>query len=615
MKKNKTKYEQPSVFKKGFDSEYAFSLKKMGHFMKIIIETAKDNILLFATLIIVTILDAIVIVLLPLVSNQMVKTITEPEIMTYLFGLQMTWETWLYTLVGMLFAIFVLEWFTNFTTGMFSAKIEVMQRNKILISLVNQDVDFFFDNVSGNIFTRLVADTQGLSMGIQQFLLNIIWCGSAVVSSIVVMFANHQFLIGGILLAYLVVVILIAMIIFVFFRRTLILAYDMKREIDADMTDRINNISLIKASGLEEYEINRLFEKNDKYAHSIDRTIKWNSTLNLWINITTSFFSTLVIIISAIMYANNKPAVYQDLPLILLIVAQAVVAIIILVPTLRAATMASNASNRIAQLTEPVPFIVKSENPKTIEGIDSVEFRDISFAYPKKIDKVILPNLNITFEKGKSYAFVGETGSGKSTIARLLLRFYDPIKGQVIINDKFDLIDLDLPNYLSNVGYVEQEPQIFFGDFIENIKYVKFDATDEEVIEACKKAKLHDFILTLPEGYQTILGQRGFLLSGGQKQRLVIARVFLKNPDLIILDEATSALDNIVEKEIQAQLDELIRGKTSITIAHRLSTIKNVDEIIVLGGNGGGIVQRGSFEELKSTPGHFKKLYEAGLMK
>nr|WP_234013783.1 ATP-binding cassette domain-containing protein [Mesoplasma florum] len=151
-------------------------------------------------------------------------------------------------------------------------------------------------------------------------------------------------------------------------------------------------------------------------------------------------------------------------------------------------------------------------------------------------------------------------------------------------------------------------------DVYENVMYGSFNATKKQVIEACKKAELHDLIMTWIEGYETILGKRDFLLSDGQKQRLIIARMFLKDPKILIFDQATSELDNIVEKEIQSKLNELMGGRTSVTIAHRNSTIKHVDEIIVLAGNGKGVVQRGALKELKSKAGHFKKLYEAGLM-
>jgi len=194
----------------------------------------------------------------------------------------------------------------------------------------------------------------------------------------------------------------------------------------------------------------------------------------------------------------------------------------------------------------------------------------------------------------------------------LLLRYYDPELGEILINNN-NLKNLNLKTYLGHIGYIEQDPQILYGDFTENISYSVKGVTFPDIEAAAKKANLDDFIQELPHKYKTILGERGITLSGGQKQRIAIARVFLKNPELLILDEATSALDNIVEKEIQAQFNKLMIGRTSIVIAHRLSTIKNVDQILVLEKDK-GIVQIGTFNELKDQKGHFKNLYQAGMM-
>ncbi|KAF5279607.1 hypothetical protein FQR65_LT15355 [Abscondita terminalis] len=281
--------------------------------------------------------------------------------------------------------------------------------------------------------------------------------------------------------------------------------------------------------------------------------------------------------------------------------------------TFRGVTKLSNCVMRLGYIIDPIPLIDRNETTDNkIDGINSIIFENVNFSYPNAPNKMVIPNFSYEFKKGKSYALVGESGIGKSTIARMLLRFYDPTNGKILINNK-DLSELNLPNFLKNVGYVEQEPQILFGTVFENIQYALFNKGLDEVIEASKKAKLHDFVMTLPEGYDTVLGERGFLLSGGQKQRLVIARLFLKNPDLLVLDEATSALDNIVEKDIQSELNELMKNRTAIVIAHRLSTIKEVDEIIVLQ-KGHGIVQVGNFEQLKKEEGIFQKLYKAGLM-
>ncbi|PPE05233.1 ABC transporter ATP-binding protein [Williamsoniiplasma lucivorax] len=617
QKTEKKKFKNPLKF----ESEFAFSWKKMGSFFAITMQTAKKNPLLFITMCFTTSLNAVIATVLPLFASRAVTLlITPPEQVhnlpskiTDFLGMEMIWTSWI--IVAAVFFVIMLfsEYITDYTIGLFSLKIEINERIRIVQSLVKQDVDFYFDHVSGNILTRFVADTQNLAQGIQQFLSNLIYCFAAFIAAAVILFSEGYYFIGGISIGYVLFVLIIASFIFVFFRRAMIRQFDFKREVDADITDRINNITLIKSTGTESYEVNRIEEKNHQYNLKGNRGVLLSTILNLWLTATITFLTTLITIVAIVgsIQKTVNANLLQELTTGLPMASTMALSIIMLVPSLRAATRASNAANRIGELTEPVPHIQPNHDGPKIKAINSIEFKNVDFAYPKKIDKIIIPNLNFKFEKGKSYAFVGETGSGKSTIGRMLLRYYEPKTGEIIINGQHQLKDVNLPSYLDHIGYVEQDPQIFYGNFIENIKYGRFADTKEQVIEAAKKADLHDFIMSLPEGYETLIGQRGFLLSGGQKQRLVIARVFLRDPDLIILDEATSALDNIVEKEIQAQLDKLVVGKTSITIAHRLSTIKNVDQIIVLG-MGKGVVQVGTFAELIKKPGHFKNLYEAG---
>ncbi|AVN60530.1 ABC transporter ATP-binding protein [Mesoplasma entomophilum] len=627
---------QKQLNKHGFDVNMEFSFKKLGVFMKQILESASQNKTLFFAVCFFTMLDALISTFLPVFATMMISGIMNdlagPEKKETLSFLAwqvsiIDWEIWLYITLATLVLLFMSEYVVNWSVAQFSLHVEINQRQKMLIRLAQQDVDFFFDHVSGNILTRLVGDTQSLAFGIQQFFTNIIYFLTGIIMAVIIMILSGIWYVAVIMAVYMVFSIGIAVLIFIQNRRKLIAAFDRKREVDQDMTDRISNISLIKSSGLEEYEVKRVEDLNEIYNRAGDKAVQWSALLTQWIQITASAMMPLFVIIFCVAFLKNgnTELLLVKMPLAQVLVSFVVGAIAMLIPTLRSATRAQNAAQRISELTDPEPTIKPNPQGPEIEKINSITFENVSFAYPKKPEKTILPKMNITFEKGKSYAFVGETGSGKSTIAKLLLRFYMPVDGQIMVEGKYknedslvkdshDLNTINLPAYLSRVGYVEQEPQILFGDFFENIRYAKFDATDEEIMKACKKANLHDFIISLKDGYNTILGQRGFLLSGGQKQRLVIARVFLKNPDFLILDEATSALDNIVEKEIQAELDKLMKGRTSVTIAHRLSTIKNVDQIIVLGANGKGIVQQGTYDELISTPGRFKKLYEAGLM-
>lgn len=238
---------------------------------------------------------------------------------------------------------------------------------------------------------------------------------------------------------------------------------------------------------------------------------------------------------------------------------------------------------------------------KDIKG--KITFKNASFSYE---DNQILDNLSLEIEEGKMLALVGPSGGGKTTFCNLIPRFYDLNKGDILIDDK-SIYDVTLESLRANIGIVQQEVFLFTGTIKENIRYGNLDASDEEIVEAAKRANIHDFIMELEDGYDTYIGERGTKLSGGQKQRISIARVFLKNPRILILDEATSALDNTTEYYIKQSIDELCKGRTTIVVAHRLSTIRNADEIIVLTDK--GIEERGTHDELMALNGIYKDLH------
>ena len=239
----------------------------------------------------------------------------------------------------------------------------------------------------------------------------------------------------------------------------------------------------------------------------------------------------------------------------------------------------------------------------TLKG--HIEFRDVSYSYDE--DRNVLRHVSLDIPVGRTFALVGPSGGGKTTICHLIPHFYDVISGEILLDGR-EIHGLTLESVRRNIGIVQQDIYLFNDSMKENIRYGRLDATDEEIIEAAKRANIHDYIMSLPHGYDTQIGERGVRLSGGQKQRLSIARVFLKNPPILILDEATSALDNTTEILIQQALDELCRGRTTLVVAHRLSTIKNADEIAVV--DDGEIREQGTHESLMARQGIYYDLYQ-----
>ena len=262
---------------------------------------------------------------------------------------------------------------------------------------------------------------------------------------------------------------------------------------------------------------------------------------------------------------------------------------------------------RFLDVVETEPEIVNAPDAEPLENVKGeVEYKNVSFHYSDD-DTPVLDRVSFKIPAGRSIALVGPSGSGKTTICSLLPRFYD-VTGGVITIDGQDVRKLTLESLRSQIGLVQQDVYLFCGSIRENIAYGKPGASMEEIIDAAKKANIHEFIMSLPDGYDSFVGERGTRLSGGQKQRISIARVFLKNPPILILDEATSALDNESERWIQQSLEELAKNRTTITIAHRLSTIRNADEILVVANN--GIAERGNHDELLEQGGIYAHYYE-----
>lgn len=261
---------------------------------------------------------------------------------------------------------------------------------------------------------------------------------------------------------------------------------------------------------------------------------------------------------------------------------------------------------RFNEIMSLEPEIVDSPNAIDLTDVrGDIEFKNVSFKYNEKLDYV-LDNFNLDIHAGKNIALVGPSGGGKTTVCALIPRFYDVTKGGIYVDGK-NIKDLSLHSLRNNIGIVQQDVYLFSGTIMENIRYGKPDATKEEIVEAAKLASAYDFIMELEHGFDTYVGERGVKLSGGQKQRISIARVFLKNPPILILDEATSALDNNSEAVIQESLEVLSKGRTTITIAHRLTTIQNADLIVVMTAD--GIIEKGNHQELMENKAYYYNLY------
>ena len=260
---------------------------------------------------------------------------------------------------------------------------------------------------------------------------------------------------------------------------------------------------------------------------------------------------------------------------------------------------------RFIEVMETQPEIVDSPDARPLTNVHGViDYRDVSFQYEK--NETVLSHISIHIDAGKTVALVGPSGGGKTTLCSLLPRFYDVTGGSVLVDGQ-DVRGLTLESLRSAIGIVQQDEYLFSGTIRDNIAYGKPGATDEEIIAAAKRANIHEFVMGLEDGYDTFVGERGARLSGGQKQRISIARVFLKDPPILILDEATSALDNESERHIQQSLEELAKDRTTIVIAHRLSTIRNADEIIVIDDD--GIEERGCHQELLEKNGLYARYY------
>jgi len=376
-------------------------------------------------------------------------------------------------------------------------------------------------------------------------------------------------------------------------------------DINARIEDNLSGIRVVKSFANEDKEMDKFKVENMNFVNSKRNSYLYMGKYHSGLGVFTSLITVAVIFFGAL-FISQKSITTPDLIAFILYITNLIEPVKKLINFTEQFQEGATGFERFMEILEIEPDIQDDPQAVDLSNVQGhIQFKNVGFRYNEKNDYVF-QNINLDVAPGDYIALVGSSGVGKTTLCSLLPRFYEVTDGKILVDDH-DIRYVKQASLRENIGIVQQDVYLFAGTIMDNIRYGKFDATDEEVIEAAKKANAHDFIMELPEGYQTDCGQRGVKLSGGQKQRLSIARVFLKNPPILIFDEATSALDNESEHIVQESLESLAANRTTFVIAHRLSTIKNAKRICVLSEN--GIEEEGTHAELMERNGHYAHLY------
>lgn len=376
-------------------------------------------------------------------------------------------------------------------------------------------------------------------------------------------------------------------------------------DINAQIEDSLSGVRAVRSFGNEDVEMHKFEEGNQNFLSSKKDSYMYMATYQAGMKMFTSLITIVVLVTGGFMLAAGNLAV-EDLVTFLLYINTYTEPVKTLINFTEQLQNGMSGFERFLEIMDIDPDIIDA--PGAVDAGElkgDVSFQDVSFHYQDTDDEV-LAHLNLEVKAGQYVALVGSSGAGKSTLCNLIPRFYDVTGGAIRI-DGTDIRDMTIKSLRRNIGIVQQDVYLFAGTVMDNIRYGKPDATEEEIIQAAKQANAHEFIMALPNGYHTDIGQRGVKLSGGQKQRLSIARVFLKNPSILIFDEATSALDNESERIVQDSLEKLAKNRTTFVIAHRLSTIHNAENILVL--TDSGIEEQGTHQQLLDLGGIYTHLY------
>ena len=497
------------------------------------------------------------------------------------------------------------KYYVSYQGHMMGAHMERDMRQQLFDHYEKLSFSYYDQNNSGQMMSKLVSDLFDISEFAHHGPENLFISLIKIVGSFVFLFLINW------KLAIPLLVLVAFMLFFSYGQNKKMQAtfMDNRRKIgnlNSSLQDTLAGIRVVQSFANEDIEREKFKKSNQSFLISKDANYRCMGSFtggNLFFQ-GMMYLMTLVFGGWLIAHGQMEP---EDLAMYALYIGIFISPIQILVELTEMMQKGLSGFRRFLDVVETEPEIVDAEDAEPLENIKGhVRYENVSFHYNDD-DSLVLDNISFDIPAGKSIALVGPSGSGKTTICSLLPRFYDVSGGRIIIDGK-DVRKLTLQSLRNQIGLVQQDVYLFCGSIRENIAYGRPDASMEEIIEAAKKANIHEFIMGLPDGYETFVGERGTRLSGGQKQRISIARVFLKNPSILILDEATSALDNESEKFIQQSLEELAKDRTTITIAHRLSTIRNADEILVVAEN--GIAERGTHDELLAKGGIYAHYYE-----
>lgn len=513
--------------------------------------------------------------------------------------------TWCVALLVIYLVQAIMQYFMQYQGHVVGVRMQADMRRDVFEHLQKLPFSYFDEHKTGVIMSRIVNDLMDISEfahhGPEDLFISLV----SVVGSFIILCTIN------IPLTLITFAVLPFLILFVVKKRTaMTIAFRKNRieiaEVNASLENSIAGVRVARAFTGEQEEAKKFDENNQRYVTVRERAYRVMAEFFSGTNFLTSLMNVVVL-------TGGGYCVYRGVISVGDMVAYMLFINMFVNPIkklIQFVEMFQNAITGYTRFQELMNIEVEQEEPDAVDLKDvrgEITFDNVSFQYDE--GKEVLSNISMTFPQGEMVAIVGPSGGGKTTLCHLIPRFYEITQGSICIDGQ-DIRKVTRHSLRSKIGIVQQDVFLFTGTIFDNIAYGKLGASREEVYEAAKKANIHDYIMSLPEGYDTFVGERGVKLSGGQKQRISIARVFLKNPPILILDEATSALDNVTENYIQDSLDELCKNRTTIVVAHRLSTIKNADEIIVMDRD--GIQERGTHTQLlEKDNGIYRELYEA----